>query len=198
MKNLLFMLMLTVSSTIVYSQEWKLIKETQDGILVYSRPNDLSSFHEVRALDTINYSLDKLITLLTDFDNVTDWGFKVKKSKLLSRENDTTWVAYYQMEIPWPLKDRDMINRVRLIKTDNGARLEASTAFEYIDEKKDIVRMKVAQGFWEFEKLDENTTYAIYQYIADPEGIPAWIGNMMLSEAPVATFNGMKRELKKL
>ena len=178
------------------SLEWRYSK-TVDDVKVFTRKTNRTDIKEIRAEGVFKAPIRDVINIMTDFENASDWSYKTRSSSLLEHPKDSVWIAHYIVSTPWPLADRDLINKTTLIKLDSGGyKLLAESVSDYLPVQDKLVRMKIADGFWQFKSISKSETYAIYEYVADPEGIPSWMVNLMADEAPVVTFKNIRKELK--
>ena len=60
-------------------------------------------------------------------------------------------------------------------------------------EKKDVVRIRNAEGKWIFEDLKNGHIRVTYQFYGDPEGnIPSWIINLFIVDGPYDTLINLR------
>ena len=68
---------------------------------------------------------------------------------------------------------------------------------DYIPEKKNYIRLKEAEGFWQIKEIEENKISLIYQYYGEPGGsLPAWLVNMFIVDGPMDTLTNLKKMLE--
>ncbi len=68
---------------------------------------------------------------------------------------------------------------------------------DYVLENKKCVRMEEAKGFWLFYPLDTDKVEITYQMHIDPGGgIPAWILNAFIVDAPIDDLKAIRERVK--
>lgn len=169
--------------------EWDLRKET-NGILVYTRNYPDSPVKEFLAVTTCNSSLDRVVELINDIEGYPEWLRSCKLVKSIRNQPGKSTINYVEITFPWPLSNRDGIWESTTV-THNESLFYAKIRSrpDLVPEKKGIVRMHYANGFWKVEKLKNGKTKITQQFFADPEGnIPGWVVNLFLVDGPYDTF----------
>ena len=93
-------------------QAWEL-KRDRDGIQVHTRPVPGSPYDAVRTttkLDSVR--LSALVALIEDAEACPDWADRCAESYLLERLSDTESLVYTHNDMPFPVKDRDVLAHV--------------------------------------------------------------------------------------
>jgi hypothetical protein len=182
----------------VENSDWRLRKD-ENGIAVYTRTVDSSSFEEFKAIAVINdVSLVQVLDILLDVENYTSLIPDCIESRVLFRRGKYYDIHYIRMDSPWPVKDRDAIYQSETTVSDSWkhAYISLSPIGNYIDEKNELVRMYKGSGFWEIEELPGNAIKIIYQFQSDPGGkIPGWLANSVIISNPYKTLENLKRLL---
>ena len=135
--------------------------------------------------------------LLQDYEAHPDWMRAIDKCQLVEQATPKTRYLYYTIDMPWPLWDRDLVSKSTFYPKENGSvlmKMEAASTKK--SKSKNHVRMKSAKGYWLVKSISKSKTKATYQYKADPNGIPVTLVNMFLLEAPKASFEGLKTQVK--
>ena len=170
--------------------EWELKKEG-DGIEVYTREVDYSPIKEFRASGIIHTSEKNLINTLNEIDKYPLWVRNVSYSKKIEIENGVG--IYYQLDLPWPIKDRDIAMSMSQTESKNSTILIVSSISNAVDKDKNFVRMTQVQGTWEITPISDNSCRVTYQFLADPAGnLPSWVINMFLIEGPYETLKNLQ------
>jgi hypothetical protein len=196
MKKLLYCLLLIFFYTHCYSQgEWEL-KKNEDGIKVYTRKTNKSSVKEFKAVMVLNTSITTLVDKITDAKRLKYWNYKTTKSKLLKRVSDSVFVVYMYNDFPWPVKNRDHISKLSLLKTDSSiVRINITSLPKYIPKHEDAIRIEKFSGYWLLEKIDKGIRVT-QQMHGEPKGnVPSIIINATLAKAPLYSFKTLKQQL---
>jgi hypothetical protein len=180
------------------NSDWKLRKD-ENGIAVYTRTVASSTFDEFKAIALITgASLNQVLDIILDAGNYTRLIPDCTESRVLFQRGRYFDIHYLRMKSPWPVKDRDAIYQSETIITDNGkvAHISLSPMGDYIEEKKDLIRMYRGSGYWEVEELPGGTVKITYQFHGDPGGqIPAWLANSAIVSNPYKTLEKLKELL---
>ena len=190
--RILFVLIGTQSIALAQS-ECKLRKD-EGGIKVYTCNTDTSKFKSIKVECTLNCSLDKLESLLLDFDNYVQWQFNTTESKALKKNSDTEFVYYARIEAQWPVSDRDMVVLLRSVRTLNELHVSANSERGILAEKKDLVRVPASRSQWIVTEKSKNQLDVKYAIQIDPGGnVPAWLVNWVCANAPLQSFQSLKK-----
>jgi hypothetical protein len=197
MNKFLFLILLGVIS--FPESEWKLKKE-KDGIEVYTRSVEGSSFAEFRGITTIeNSSLEEVLTVIFDVKNYDNLFPDCMNPKVLKQEGKYYNIHYIQVKAPWPVKNRDSVYEEKAVIDKNGrhAVVLLKPLPDTIAEVKDFVRIREGSGFWELEEDESKNVKVTYQFHGEPGGeIPAWLANSFVVTQPFETLVNLKNRLK--
>ena len=180
----------------VFGADWKLEKN-KDGIKVYTRSTEGSDILEFKALcevDATRKRVAEVVARITDYPN---WFPDCENAQVLKSISSTKRKIYYEIDLPWPASNRDVIMILR-VDVDN-ANKTTTIFFDHTStgkaEKDGVVRMPNAKGFWKLKTVDDKTKVQ-YQFLADPGGsLPTWIINMFIVDGPYDTFVALKEKL---
>jgi hypothetical protein len=198
-KSILFFAALVLFHMASAQKKWKLISE-KDGIYVYIQNLENSKFKAVRAVCTVDCGVTKLSYVLMDVSNTKDWVYATKICKLLKKMSPTDIFYYSEVELPWPVSNRDFIIRITLTQDEKTkiARIVAENHPEYVPEKKNVIRIPKSAGNWTLTPLGDGRTKVEYVIHVDPGGsVPAWMVNMLADVGPHSSFTKLKKEVKK-
>ena len=178
---------------------WKLEKQ-KNGISVYLSDVAGSGFKAVKVECTLTGTYAKLVGLLTNVSQFSNWIYKNKTSRLLKQNNPLDYIYYSETHMPWPLSNRDAIIHMK-IKTDSLPRfLSISGSGEpgLLPKISSKVRVEHYKASWKVTMPTRNTIQISYLLEIDPGGsIPAWIANSFADKGPYETFMNIAEQLKK-
>jgi ribosome-associated toxin RatA of RatAB toxin-antitoxin module len=182
--------------SLAQESSWEM-KKDEDGITVYTRAVAGTNIKEFKASTTINSSVEKIFNILIDVENYPAWIEDVVNARKLFQAGDSLGM-YYQLDLPWPLKDRDLAMVSHIHKNeDNSILLQIVEATNLAAEDDDIIRIKEAKGQWLIKPLGTNKTAVTYQFLADPQGLlPAWVINIFLVDGPFKTLENLEEYAK--
>lgn len=175
---------------------WELAK-SGNGIEVFTRAKLGGNVKEFRAVTTLETSAKKAESLIADIDRYPNWQDNCEEAHLVKRVDDSTVIARYTSETPWPFNDRDIVLQMtRKDKTDGGVLFEIENAADAYPENDDFVRIPNAGGKWEITPLGDNRCEVNYEFYADPAGnVPKWLVNMFVVQGPYNSFERMREIL---
>jgi nitrogen regulatory protein PII-like uncharacterized protein len=191
-------ILLLATFTVFAQKDWELAKE-KDGIEVYLRNYKGSKFKELKAVGKINADINTIVAIFKDTENAKVWMADINESKSLEKMNDGSEYKYFLIGIPFPLKNRDMILHERMSqdKKDKTLKITFTSLPDLKPEANGVVRIVDIEGVWMFTPIAKNQLEITYQLYSDPEGVPAWIVNMLMVDGPLKTIKNLKEQVKK-
>lgn len=190
-----FSLMLPVTA----QSDWRFTTE-KDGIKVYSKTVSESKVKALKVECIINASAAQLVALLLDVKAAERWVSHTKSCTLLKRVSDAELYYYSEVNLPWPLENRDFVAHVQVSQNPSTkvVTVNAPAIPGMLAAKKGIVRVSQSKGLWIITPLDKERVKVSYSLQVDPGGvIPAWAVNALAAQGPLESFQNMKRELPK-
>lgn len=193
----LVIILLTIFSLSAQS-DWEL-KKSESNIEVYVREVADTDFLEFKGVTTFDCTTETVFNLLRDFPNWKNWGYKIAKIEVLKTESPVEFFVYNEVDMPWPMNNRDMVNHIRMTKNKltGEARVIMQSTADFIPEKPEIIRLQDGQGFYQLDPTPDGKTKITYQYFTNPQGVPAWVVNLFITDSPFATLIKMREEVKK-
>ena len=171
-------------------------RHDKNGLKVYTRTGT-DGLNEFKAIITVDYSIGAIITLMNDYENQKNWMSHVNECRFLKGDEKATKYLYYEMHVPWPLSNRDIVSKNIFTRyKDGSAKMNISATSGIYPETKHV-RVKNGNGYWHFQFLENQKTKITYQYKVDPVGIPSSIVGWFLVDGPVDTITAMTKELAK-
>jgi len=181
------------------SHPWQ-FKRDKDGIRVEIRKVEGSSIDEYRGEMTLPDSLDRVVNFYENDGKVTEWFYNCKGYRLFRRESEARQLYYFELEMPWPVSDRDVVfARQRSRDPDDGSVLfEVREMPGEMPEQEDRVRMTALRGFWRFTPLPDGGTRVTLQQHGEPAGrLPAALVNRLVVDIPYHTLDNFRRQLSR-
>ena len=179
---------------------WTKIDE-EDGIHIWRLDipgKDLPGF---KGETVIPRSSAEIIDVLKQVEHHTTWMYRCSESSIIQRVNDEHLVIYNRVDVPWPVKDRDVI-------LDTAFHAESDRmvvlTFKNHDPKlrplpDRVVRMPKLEGFYRLWQMSPTRTKVVYQVEADVGGaVPKWIAARVAKEMPYETLAALRRRVIEL
>lgn len=176
---------------------WNL-RKNKNGIEVYTRKIKNSGLIEFRATVTLNASFRNVRRVIDDVESYPVWIENLKKSRTIKKISGVERVDYYEIQAPWPFKNRDMVMQVKsIVKNNNIAHIGLMNSPDYVSAKQNIIRIREAKGLWHIFSIEKNKTRVTYQLYSDPGGyIPTWVVNLLIVHGPYTSLLNLKDRLK--
>lgn len=179
---------------------WK--TEKQDGSTnppgwtTFSRKKAGSKFKEFKITGIINVTPKKAISVLREKTENSEKYISEKDGFIQVLEKTEDMMLVYSVyNLPFPFKGREMCERFLFFENKETGAQRISWQEEWQaapPQEKDLIRMPVARGSWEFEPAGSGRSLATYIVHAEPGGkIPAWMVNATVSK-------GLPAELKSI
>lgn len=182
-----------------HSQKKTNLALDKEGIKIYLTKLDTTPFKEYRAIMTVKANIDTVAKQILDIKSLQKWNFKTRKSELIRKVSDTSWIFYMNHHLGWPVQDRDHVSRVTLIKKDKEQTITILPANNVLKEKQGIVRLTNFKGFWYLKKISENQTLVVQQIYGNPGGsVPAFMVNMVVTKGPFESFKELRKRVENL
>lgn len=174
--------------------EWE-IQRSEDGIDVYTRPEPASQFEAVRAVMTLNdVRLSSLVALISDTEACSRLESRCVEAETLDKINQTESVVYRYNNMPFPVRDRDMVLRLKWHQQPDSLNVNVviSNVTGFLPEKKRRVRMPKVNSGWKFVPLPDGSVEVSSEGHIEPgANLPAWLLNQFLVSAPFKTMEAV-------
>ncbi len=194
MKKIYYLCILIPMLTFGQSQ-WKLAKD-KEGIQIWVRDFKDSPYKEYKAITSVKTSLKGVVDELLEAPEYME-NCKEGVSHLVKINNDKEYVFYARNEFPWPVKDRDVVSKLRIQKiSKDKIKLYIDAAPEEVPVLKSTLRIRELSGHWLLEE-HEGKVKITQQLYVNPEGsLPPFITNSLLVTGPFKTFSTLKGTLE--
>lgn len=199
-RKCLFVLIFFCLQEPLYAQvDWTL-KSTKNGLNIYTKTVSASGLKGIRVKCSLPAKLSQVVALILDVDAGDEWVYGTKSSFLLKKVSPAELYYYSEVDIPWPISNRDFIAHLKVsqdpltkVVTINGP-----TNASYLPVKPHIVRVNHSNGKWVLMPTRNNVVLIDYTLEVDPGGaIPVWLVNLFATSGPTETFKKMKEQVKK-
>ena len=174
--------------------EWT-IQRSEDGIDVYTRPEPASQFEAVRAVMTLDdVRLSSLVALISDTQACSRLESRCVEAETLDTIDQTESVVYRYNNMPFPVRDRDMVLRLKWYQQPDSLKVNVviSNVTGFLPEKKRRIRMPKVNLGWKFVPLPDGSVEVSSEGHIEPgANLPAWILNQFLVSAPFKTMEAV-------
>ena len=138
--------------------------------------------------------------VIKDFQNLKNWVRNLSVTKDLGRPESDTEIRYLEIDMPWPISNRDAITRSSFTYNplNKSVKVNITSAENHIPVKDGIVRVRDSKGYYLIKPKKNGKVEFTYQFYSNPGGnIPAWIINSTLSSVAYGTITNLRKEVKK-
>ena len=177
---------------------------TRDGIVVQRRSVAGSKLKEFLGRGIVDAPIGRVLAVIRDANRRAEWMPSCADSHVVEEDlGARTQVAYHRTKAPWPVSDRDSINRAIMLVEPDKHRVYLpfeAIASAKVPPVKGVVRMPSMRGHWILRPVDGGrATEAEYQVFADPGGIlPDWLANLASKTLPRDTIAGLRKQVHKV
>lgn len=173
---------------------WELAK-TEDNISIYYRWIDLDTMktREMRALFSIDTTVDAILPQFSDAGNYSSWAVGIKECKIYPVD-DSNWVSYIVMDYPWPFKKKDLVTQCQLLEKDEETILKMLADKEFLAENPKMERIQNYQGEWKFTPGKTGQTLVEYRAISFTKPVfPRFVQDPVIQKLFIDSFQDLKR-----
>lgn len=172
----------------------------KNGLVIFTK--DIAEGRRVIAVSEVEVPPEAVFNVLVDFEHYWEFMPYVKESEVLSRTGDNEVVTYARIAPPF-ISERDYPLKVRLTRgsagegttKDNVFKVEWTALPEAKPEVGGVVRVKLNEGSWLAEPLDDSRhTRLTYTLLTDPGGfIPDFVFNLSNTVAIPDLFDAVRK-----
>ena len=169
---------------------WSVIEEER-GITVSRREQPGCGLPSFRGQGPVRGGVLQILALMLDSNSVDQWADGVNESRLLKRIDENVELIYLYSDLPWPVRDRDMIVRrtVQVVKPGEEFHIHLKCEPTATPEVDGAVRVKKCKSGFRLRRLDESNTEIDYEMNLDPGGLlPKWAGSYVAKNVPFKTL----------
>lgn len=198
MKSLAFIVLFCCCFAVQAQTNWKLSTE-KDGIQIYTGILPNSKLKAVRVLCTVDATATQITALIIDVNSGADWVYETKSSYLLKQVSPTELYYYSEVNLPWPLENRDFISYLKVHQNplSKVVTIDGPVEADFIPEKKGVVRIRSSVGKWIITPLAASKSKIEYTIQVDPGGsIPTWLINLFATEGPLHVIQKLKIQVE--
>ncbi|WP_372810447.1 START domain-containing protein [Litorivivens sp.] len=117
-----FMAMMLTSLNGVSDESWVLALD-EDQLQIYTKPVPGSPFLAVKGVVKINATPKQLAASLGSDNECAKWRKMCKSSRVIEQISEDERIVHTILDLPWPLSDRDVVNRVTVERCARTGRI---------------------------------------------------------------------------
>ncbi len=188
-------------STSALASEWKveLQGEMRGDITTYVRTVSDTPIKQFRGVVETPHSMVAALSVIDDISLCQQWIYNCQKARY-HYTADGERLLWMMFDGVWPASDRDLVMKsVFLQEYPNGPVTVRSTGRRSAaPEQSGYVRIPMLDNSFYVEPLADGWTRITFTTHMNPGGlVPAWIANIVATDAPVRTLEGLKRMMDK-
>ena len=173
------------------AQSWQKVS-SKKGVTSWKREEPGRVFPLVRGEVEIAASLDVVRATIEDWKQHVKWMHRCAEVVQLQRYSETESLLYNRTDSPWPVKDRDVVFRLKRQKLAGDDEVLISFASEQSALKPlrdGVVRMPRLNGSYHLTRVGPRVTKVLYEVDADVGGhLPDWFVKNLVEEMPYETL----------
>lgn len=173
--------------SVCYASAWTKVAH-KDGINIYVKDNNISPIQTLKATSVIEATIENVTAVLRKVEDAKFWVPKLKDRKYIKNISDTEAILYDVNDMPWPIKDRELIVHHHLKLSDDRSSLilefKSLKDFSYPINDNNI-RALFHKGYIKFTPIANKSTEIEMVILVDPMGsIPKWVVNLLQVDMP--------------
>lgn len=133
----------------------------------------------------------QVLAVMLDMKVLHRWAYGVDEARVIKRLDDRTELLYLYSDLPWPVRDRDMIvqKQVEVLKAGSEFRISLKCEPKAQAERDGVIRVQHCRSSFLVTKVDAETTGIDYVMSLDPAGLlPKWAGSFVAKNVPFKTL----------
>jgi hypothetical protein len=202
MKGMMILGILTMFSTIVTAEEYKMVKK-ENSILIYERWITRQSNAKVRELKVVfmaRSNKDEIVSLLKNEEAGVKWNGRAETYRIVNKEENGYWVNYTRYNTPIGMDDQDWCVQYHYQPEAGNGYTEV--LFESIQDSrfpkdKDVKRITGVKGKWILEEQPNGYIKVTYIIATNKDSsIPRWISDPVIHNTIFDTMEEFKKLLE--
>lgn len=172
-----------------------------DQIVMYRKKIPNSSLLAYRSVGVIDAPLGKLVTVIMDTPRKHEWMPRIKLAEVLRELSPTERIEYVHFKTPWPLKDRDVVYKIKMNRMPNKNEVEigvTSVEDSLRPAYPNKVRAQLISGTFILRPTENGLKTEVEAEVhTNPRGIiPIWIVNIYQKKIPRESLEGLMKQVR--
>ena len=197
-KHIVAALLSITSLTATAATDAAKLSLNRNNIKVWTYQTENNPVFQYKAETTFDVPLERAVAVVHDVERTPQWVPYVAKAQLLSRdEKKGEFTLYMLLDLPFPLKVRDLVIKGKMNKNADGRiSVKNNASKNSYPERPNVIRLNQYTGDWTFQRLTNNKVKVMTSGYADLGGsIPLSFVNMFVQQQPYQMLMKMKKEI---
>ena len=184
--------------TFAGENEWELRKD-ENGIKVYTKEKGDTHIYMYKVITSLPAKPEKIYRQVVDFRENLKYMELVDSLSFLVKQKDKRYRNYMHFDMPWPVKNREMVMEMNVRFTQDGIYLESKNVAGILQNKKRTIPIDDFQEKWKIEKSinGAGSRITVTGWVNPGGAIPVWVVNLFSTRTPYRFISGIIQELKK-
>jgi hypothetical protein len=165
--------------------------ERERGITLSRREQPNCGLPAFRGEGHLHGSVLQILSVMLDMSVLHRWAYGVDEARVVRRIDERTELLYLYSDLPWPVRDRDMVVRkqVEVLKPGTEFRISLTCEPKAQAEREAVIRVQHCRSSFLVRKVNAETTALDYAMSLDPAGLlPKWAGSYVAKHVPFNTL----------
>lgn len=189
----------SVSPTLASDWVVKQQGEKRSDITTYVRDAENSAIKQFRGVVETQHSMFSAMSVINDISVCQEWIYNCQEARYHYAEDGEKFL-WMMFDGVWPASDRDLVMKSSFIQEDVNGPVTVQSIGQPggAPEQADYVRIPMLNNSFYIEPLTDGWTRITFTTQVDPGGlVPAWIANMVATDAPIRTLEGLQKMMNK-
>jgi len=171
---------------------------TSNGIKLARKLMPNSELFAVRGETILPSTPERVASVICDHTRWVEWTRSMIGAQLLEQSAPQNRVVYQSFDLPFPVRDRDVVYSFEWRRNGDTIEIEGRNATPVQSPKTIGVRMNLVNGRWFLKATPEGHTHLILEILMDPRGsLPTWFVNLVQKNYPVDTLTALRKQAQK-
>lgn len=195
----LFALSLMVASP-ASAEDWtpKQQGEERSDINTYVRSVSDTPIKQFRGVVEIQHSMVAALSVMDNLSLCSQWIYNCQEADYHYTDKGER-LMWMKFDGVWPASDRDILVKAVVLQDKQNGAVTVQTTGRPDDapEQSRYVRIPMLENSFLVEPLEDGWIRVTFTTHMDPGGqVPAWVANIVATDAPIRTLEGLKRMMK--
>ncbi|RLA64543.1 MAG: hypothetical protein DRQ88_00355 [Epsilonproteobacteria bacterium] len=197
LKKLILLIFILNAPLLLSSDKWNLVSKDR-GISLYELKNPpKGGMLPFRAEKVINLSLRKLLYILVDYKNKSQWAPKLKSVTIHKKLGISQFLFSEYYDVPWPFNDRQFLLKGQVVLGGDFIHITAHSVNDKKFFEKDHVRADVDMIDVKLYPITKEKTKIVFEFLGNMGGyIPVFVQNIIRRRWPHRFIEAIEKYAK--
>ncbi len=167
-------------------------KYDAEGLLIFVNENCPKGKTELKAEIVIDKDCSLAINELKPKSSNAYWMYMIEEAKVLNSPSSTKTIMWYEIDMPWPISNQDIVTTSVFSVKKNGDVILYSKATPNAYQSKGFERINYSEDYYLFTFVNDNKCKIEYGSRAGNDGYPEWMINLFITDLPKKNLNNLK------